>query len=115
MLHYRTNASHQVTLTLKDLNWAQHRVSRIDLLGLGNFKSRYLEMSLGVTVILLGILSHGFIKQFIFLQTCPENKSLIGIIASYVFFHSVIVILLMTSSLQTLRPRNLFVTEKLSN
>ena len=36
-------------------------------LGLVNFNSRFLEMSSGVIVILLGILSRGLIKQFIFL------------------------------------------------
>ena len=35
--------------------------------GLVKFNSRFLEMSPGVTVILLGILSRGVIKQFIFL------------------------------------------------
>ena len=65
-------------------------------------------MSSSVTVILLGILSRGFIKHFFFLQTCPENKSPIEIIASYVFVHSIIVIFLMTSSLETFTAANSF-------
>ena len=53
------------TLTLSYLNCVQHWVCRIGLLGLGDFNSPFLEMSSGVTVILLGILSSGFIEQFI--------------------------------------------------
>ena len=81
-------------------------------MGLGNFHSRFLEMSSGVTVILLGILSRGFIEQFISLSTYPENKSPIEINASYVFVHSVIVVFLMTSSLETFTATKSFRNSK---
>ena len=41
-----------------------------------NWGYRFLELLSCVTVILLGILCSGFISQFIFLYTCPENKTL---------------------------------------
>ena len=69
-------------------------------------------MSSGVIVILLGILSRGFIEQFISLSTYPEDKSPIGINASYVFVHSVIVIFLMASSLETFTATKSFRNSK---
>ena len=56
-------------------------------LGLVNFNSRFLEMSSGVTVILLEILRRGLIKQFIFLLS--RKQVVIEIAASYDFVHSV--------------------------